>query len=78
MAPVAALQSSMLLATVTGSFSSSATASSQVAGTSSTVPLQSSSFAVSPLGVATSIAPGFTLASQSLQSPSATVKPSLS
>src|SRR4051795_12625275 len=71
----------MALAPLLGSVSASARLSSQVGRTLSTMPSQSSSAAggtpPSMLAVAmTSIAPGLTLGSQSLQSPSLAVQPS--
>src|SRR5262245_41277018 len=82
--PLASWQRSMARAAFFGSGSSSASASSQVGAMLSTVPSQSSSAGTgrppsAPGSVTTtSIAPGFTLGSQSLQSPSITVNPSLS
>src|SRR5262249_49550020 len=74
----------MALAPCNGSTSSRRRPSSQTGGGLSTMPSQSSSTGAgtppSPWGsvTTTSIAPGFTLGSQSLQSPSATVNPSWS
>src|SRR5690242_9549642 len=76
-------QRSIAFAPSIGTTSVSARLSSQGPSTLSTLPSQSSSAAggtpPSASAIAsTSIAPGFTLGSQSLQSPCATVKPSLS